>query len=258
MQVEAWDSLHGGCGALVGVELHAHRPHVRGYRLDTLQEVLQGVSHHEQVVNVGLNEVPRGLCNAFICWSAASEWILCRVAFLWYAAGGHAARASYQGFAALTCFPLSVGYFSGGPIPAWEGCRCPTTGARDSFAVSRWSKHCPRPLRTLSRRSADRRSPARALRRVCPARWVRRLTGRGGRALCQAGTGGEDPQGGSRGWLLPPSLWRQGGVVESSGLGSGPYRAPQCAMPRVQTPSCRHHDSRGPLTRNASSQCRDG
>ena len=41
---------------LRGVELHAHHPQVRGHRLHALDEVLQRVGHHQQVVDVGLDE----------------------------------------------------------------------------------------------------------------------------------------------------------------------------------------------------------
>ena len=60
-QLQAWDPLRGGHGALAGVELHAHHPRVRGHRLHALAEVLQHVGHYQQVVYVGLDEAPLGL-----------------------------------------------------------------------------------------------------------------------------------------------------------------------------------------------------
>ena len=61
VQEQASNSLCGGHAAPAGVELHAHRPNVRGHRLHAFDEVLQGVGHHEQVLDVGLDEVPLGL-----------------------------------------------------------------------------------------------------------------------------------------------------------------------------------------------------
>ena len=59
-QLQARDPLRGGHGALAGVELHAHHPQVRGHRLHALDEVLQRVGHHQQVVDVGLDEAVLG------------------------------------------------------------------------------------------------------------------------------------------------------------------------------------------------------
>ena len=59
-QLQARDPLRGGHGALAGVELHAHHPQVRGHRLHALDKVLQRVDHHQQVVDVGLDEAVLG------------------------------------------------------------------------------------------------------------------------------------------------------------------------------------------------------
>ena len=59
-QLQARDPLRGGHGALAGVELHAHHPQVRGHRLHALDEVLQRVGHHQQVVDIGLDEAVLG------------------------------------------------------------------------------------------------------------------------------------------------------------------------------------------------------
>ena len=59
-QLQARDPLCGDHGALAGVELHAHHPQVRGHRLHALNEMLQPVGHHQQVVDVGLDEALLG------------------------------------------------------------------------------------------------------------------------------------------------------------------------------------------------------
>ena len=59
-QLQARDPLRGDHGALAGVELHAHHPQVRGHRLHALDEVLQHVGHHQQVVDVSLDEAVLG------------------------------------------------------------------------------------------------------------------------------------------------------------------------------------------------------
>ena len=60
-QLQARNLLRGGHGALAGVEPHAHHPEVRGHRLHALDEVLQHVGHHKQVVYIGLDKTPFGL-----------------------------------------------------------------------------------------------------------------------------------------------------------------------------------------------------
>ena len=59
-QLQARDPLRGGHGAVARVELHAHHPQVRGYRLHALDGVLQCVGHYQQVVDVGLDEASLG------------------------------------------------------------------------------------------------------------------------------------------------------------------------------------------------------
>ena len=69
--------------------------------------------------------------------NASSELIRCLAAVVWYAAGTHAARVSYQRIAAWSCFPLSGGFFSEVANTAGHGCRRSTTRARCLCAMWR-------------------------------------------------------------------------------------------------------------------------
>ena len=82
----------------------------------------------------GLN--PRDAArSASVSLSAASEPMPCLAACAWYAAGGHALRASYRIFAAWSRFPLSGGSPPVGSDPPGDNCRRPTMRARASCAA---------------------------------------------------------------------------------------------------------------------------
>ena len=55
--------------------------------------------------------------SASVSCSAALGWMPCREAFAWYAAGAHAARASYRRIAAWSRFPLLGGPLLPRPTP---------------------------------------------------------------------------------------------------------------------------------------------